>query len=109
MSRSHKANWIVAFIAVQFAVMILHMSSLGFSPTLPAIQKEFGMGYAQVGLFTGMYGLIALIMSLPSGLATTRFGEKSVVVAGLIVTALDLLCWRSLPISAPPSAHGPFG
>jgi len=97
LSHSHKRNWIVAFIAVQFAVMILHMSSLGFSPMLPAIQKEFGMGYGQMGLFTGMYGLIALTMSVPSGLATTRFGEKRVAVGGLIVSALGLLLLAIAP------------
>ena len=97
LSRSHKGNWIVAFIGVQFAVMILHMSSLGFSPMLPAIQREFGMGYAQMGLFTGMYGLIALTMSVPSGLATTRFGEKRVAVGGLIVSALGLLLLAIAP------------
>ena len=53
-------SWIVPFLATLFGMMTLQMSSLGFAPLLPAIQKEFSMSYTQIGLFTGMYGLLAL-------------------------------------------------
>ena len=53
--------------------MTLQMSSLGFSPLLPAIQNEFSMSYTQIGLFTGMYGLLALALSVPAGLAAKRY------------------------------------
>jgi hypothetical protein len=36
-----RPNWIVPFLAVVISMMTLQMSSLGFSPLLPAIQKEF--------------------------------------------------------------------
>ena len=70
--------------------MTLQMSSLGFSPLLPAIQKEFSMSYTQIGLFTGMYGLLALVLSVPAGLAAKRYGEKSVLVLALFLVGFGL-------------------
>ncbi len=70
--------------------MTLQMSSLGFSPLLPAIQKEFSMSYTQIGLFTGMYGLLALLLSVPAGLAAKRYGEKSVLVLALFLVGFGL-------------------
>ena len=64
-------------------MLTLQMSSLGFSPLLPAIQKDFGASYSQIGLFTGLYGIVALALSYPAGLLAKRFGEKVVLSAGL--------------------------
>jgi predicted MFS family arabinose efflux permease len=88
-------SWIVPFIATLFGMLTLQMSSLGFSPLLPAIQNEFSMSYTQIGLFTGMYGLLALILSVPAGLMAKRYGEKRVLVVALFVVGfgLFLLGW----------------
>ncbi len=83
-------NWIIPFLATIFAMMVLQMSSLGFSPLLPEMQKEFGMSYSQVGLFTGMYGLSALLLSVPGGMLAKRFGERRVLSTGLLVVTLGL-------------------
>jgi NNP family nitrate/nitrite transporter-like MFS transporter len=72
-------------------MMALQMSSLGFAPVIPLIQKAFRMSYSQVGLFTGVYGILALILSVPAGLTAKRFGEKIVMVLGVLVVALGLL------------------
>src|SRR4029079_6933586 len=68
-------------------MLALQLSNLGFSPLLPSIQQEFGMSYKQLGLFTGLYGLLALALSVPGGLSDQRFGEKRVLVCGLIGVA----------------------
>jgi predicted MFS family arabinose efflux permease len=65
----------------------LQLSNLGFSPLLPSIQQEFGMSYTQLGLFTGVYGLLAIALSVPAGLSAKRFGEKRVLAAGLLGVA----------------------
>ena len=83
-------SWIVPFLATLFAMMTLQMSSLGFAPLLPAIQKEFSMSFTQIGLFTGMYGLLALVFSVPAGLAAKRYGEKSVLVLALFLVGFGL-------------------
>ncbi len=72
-------------------MMAIQMSSLGFSPLLPAIQKDFGLSYSQVGLFTGLYGLVAMAVSVPAGILAKRVGEKLALTAGLLGVALGLL------------------
>jgi predicted MFS family arabinose efflux permease len=90
-------SWIIPFIATLFGMLTLQMSSLGFSPLLPAIQNEFSMSYTQIGLFTGMYGLLALVLSVPAGLAAKRYGEKRVLVVALFVVGLGLFMLGRAP------------
>jgi predicted MFS family arabinose efflux permease len=71
-------------------MMTMQMSSLGFSPLLPDIQKELGLSFSQVGLFTGAYGLVALAMSIPAGMLAKRFGEKNMLGGGLLVIAVGI-------------------
>jgi predicted MFS family arabinose efflux permease len=84
------ARWIVPYIATVFAMMAMQMSSLGFTPLLPDIQREFGINYSQVGLFSGVYGLAAIFCSIPGGILAKRFGEKNVLAIGLVVVTLGL-------------------
>ena len=84
-------KWVVSFAATLCGMMALQMSSLGFAPTIPLIQQAFKMSYSQVGLFTGLYGILALLLSVPAGLTAKRFGEKIVMVLGVLVVALGLV------------------
>ena len=72
-------------------MMAIQMASLGFSPLLPAMQKDLAASYSQIGLFTGMYGIIALLVSLPAGVFAAHIGEKKALLIGLSVTAVGLL------------------
>ncbi len=84
-------NWIASFAATIAAMMAIQMSSLGFSPLLPAIQKDFGISYSQIGLFTGLYGLVAMAVSIPAGILAKRVGEKPSLTGGLLGVAIGLL------------------
>jgi predicted MFS family arabinose efflux permease len=84
-------SWGASFAATIVAMMAIQMSSLGFSPLLPAIQKDFGINYSQIGLFTGLYGLVAMVVSVPAGILAKRVGEKPALTAGLLGVALGLL------------------
>ena len=92
-----RTGWAVSVAAVIFAMMAMQMSSLGFSPLLPAIKRDFGASFSQIGLFTGMYGLIAIVVSMPAGYLATRFGEKRCMLAGLFIAALGLVCLSQAP------------
>jgi predicted MFS family arabinose efflux permease len=83
-------NWVSSFAATIVAMMAIQMSSLGFSPLLPAIQKDFGISFSQVGLFTGLYGLVAIAVSVPAGILAKRLGEKLTLTGGLVGVALGL-------------------
>ncbi|SFC92600.1 MFS transporter [Massilia yuzhufengensis] len=83
-------RWMVYYLATVVAMMALQMSSLGFSPLLPAIQHEFEMSFSQMGLFTGIYGLVALVVSVPAGILAKQYGEKRVLVVGMAILAAGL-------------------
>ena len=85
------ASWALPFAVTLVAMFALQLSNLGFSPLLPSIQQEFGMNYRQLGLFTGIYGLLALALSVPAGVSAKRFGEKRVLGAGLLGVAAGSL------------------
>ena len=80
-------RWLLPFGVTLVAMFALQLSNLGFSPLLPSIQQEFGMSYTQLGTFTGMYGLLAMILSVPAGVAARHFGEKRVLALGLLGVA----------------------
>jgi predicted MFS family arabinose efflux permease len=90
-------SWIVPFLATLFGMLTLQMSNLGFSPLLPDIQKEFSMSHTQIGFFTGMYGLLALVLSVPAGLAAKRYGEKRVLVLALFLVGFGLFMLGRAP------------
>ena len=81
------ANWLLPVAATLIAMFALQLSNLGFSPLLPSIQQEFGMSYTQLGLFAGLYGLLAMLLSVPAGVSARRFGEKRVLGIGLLGVA----------------------
>jgi predicted MFS family arabinose efflux permease len=80
--------WLLPFGVTLIAMFSLQLSNLGFSPLLPSIQADVGMSFTQLGFFTGIYGLLAMLLSVPAGFSAKRFGEKRVLVAGLIGVAI---------------------
>ncbi|HTY64557.1 MAG TPA: MFS transporter [Acidobacteriota bacterium] len=93
-------GWLIPFAATILAMMALQMSNLGSSPLLKEIQKEFGMSNSLYGTFTGMYGLSALLLSVPGGMLAKRYGERIVMSTSLLVVALGL-CVLSQVWSTP--------
>jgi len=83
-------RWVIYYLATVVAMMAMQMSSLGFSPLLPDIQREFDMSFSQIGTFTGVYGLVALVVSIPAGIAAKQYGEKRVMCVGLAILAVGL-------------------
>lgn len=85
---SPRALWLLPFGVTLVAMFSLQLSNLGFSPLLPSIQADVGMSFTQLGFFTGLYGLLALVLSVPAGLSAKRFGERRVLAAGLVGVAI---------------------
>lgn len=87
-ARTERAIWLVPFGVTLIAMFSLQLSNLGFSPLLPSIQQDVGMTFTQLGFFTGIYGLLALLLSVPAGMSAKRFGERRVLAAGLVGVAV---------------------
>jgi predicted MFS family arabinose efflux permease len=84
-------RWIIPFFATILAMMALQMTNLGSSPLLKEIQNEFKMSDSLYGAFTGMYGLSALLLSVPGGMLAKRFGERRVLSTSLLMVMLGLI------------------
>jgi len=83
-------HWVTPYIAALFAMMMLQISNLGFPPLMPGIQKAWSLNFSQVGLFTGVNGIASMLMAIPAGLLIQRFGEKRILLLGLLVVAIGL-------------------
>jgi MFS family permease len=93
-------DWILPFTATILAMMALQMSNMGSSPLVKQAQREFQMSDSLLGTFTGMYGISALLLSIPGGMLAKRFGARKVLTMGLFMVAVGLVVLsqiRSIP------------
>lgn len=58
------------------------------SPVLPLFAKSFGVGAALAGLTISIFGVARLIMNLPAGFLSDRFGRRILLVGGPAIAAL---------------------
>ena len=63
----------------------------GIPTTAVWMRSGYHLGNAQLGLALGATGLGIAVSELPWGVATDRFGDRPVLIAGLLGTALALL------------------
>jgi MFS transporter, NNP family, nitrate/nitrite transporter len=64
------------------------------------LAKSYGIGLATVGLFTTALFLTHLLLQVPAGKASDRFGERRVSLAGLVV----IVCFNALALVSPDTA-----
>lgn len=85
MGWSYRATVITLCTLAFFATMV---ARLVISPVLPAIEAEFGVTSTITGAaLTGLWMAYALAQ-FPSGLLADRYGERSVILAAVGLTAL---------------------
>ena len=82
--------WLLPYIITLLAALTMTMSIMGYAPLTPQIVQEFKLSYTQLGLFTGAYGLMSLLLSVPAGMAVHRFNEKRVLLLGLVVSCAGI-------------------
>lgn len=94
-------------LAVIMVSTVLVMSGQGvISPVLPLFARSFGASAASVGLTLSAFAVARLLLNVPLGMASDRYGRRPLLVAGPLVTGLgmigsgfaggipDLLLWR---------------
>ena len=72
------------------AVLFVARLALGYQfqstgSVAPFLIRDLGIDYAQVGVLVGGFILPGIAISLPSGFLGRRFGDKKVVVAGMML------------------------
>ena len=86
---------------------VLVMSGQGvISPVLPLFARSFGASAASVGLTLSAFAVARLLLNVPLGMASDRYGRRPLLIAGPLVTGIgmigsgfaggipDLLLWR---------------
>ncbi len=86
---------------------VLVMAGQGvISPVLPLFAAKFGVGSAAIGLTLSSFALARLLLNIPLGLLSDRYGRRLLLVSGPLVTGIgmvgsgfavgivDLLAWR---------------
>jgi len=71
---------------------VLVMAGQGvISPVLPLFAEEFGVGAAVIGLTLSFFALARLILNVPLGLLSDRYGRRMLLVWGPAVTAVGMV------------------
>lgn len=71
---------VVAFtVAVGFGIQ---------SPAIPVFASEFGVGSAAVGALVSAFAFMRLATGLPGGRLVNRFGERTILTAGMALLAV---------------------
>ncbi|MED0679749.1 MFS transporter [Aneurinibacillus thermoaerophilus] len=99
-----------ARIITMFATFLAFMGIGVVDPILPSIAEQIGATHWQVEMLFTSYIFTMAIMMLPAGLLAGKFGDKPMMVAGLvIVTIFALLCGFSNTIAELSSFRAGWG
>jgi DHA1 family multidrug resistance protein-like MFS transporter len=70
---------------------VLVMAGQGIiAPILPAFAKDFGVSTAMVGLTMTSFALSRMVLNIPLGLASDRYGRRVLLIGGPLVTAVGM-------------------
>jgi FSR family fosmidomycin resistance protein-like MFS transporter len=64
----------------------------GLAVFLPLWQTSFGLSLTQVGLLVTCFDGVTGVFQIPAGFLGERFGERAILVAGTLVTAISFTC-----------------
>ena len=59
---------------------------------LPILAQAFGLSYAQVGLIKAAHTSSMLVLELPSGILSERFGIRPLLAFGLVCAGVGFIC-----------------
>ncbi len=84
-------------LVVCITTMVVMMGFGIISPVLPLYAQSFGVGTAMIGLTITVFGAARLLMNLPAGFLSERYGRRLLLVGGPAVTALGSLAGGLAP------------
>ncbi len=79
------------FLAFYLPALMITIGHGVLVPILPLYAADFEISYVLIGLVLAGEGIGTLIADVPTGLMQRRFGDKQVMMVGLLVKALSIL------------------
>src|SRR5690625_2363209 len=97
-------NSIILLLSAQVFLIMLGLGLV--TPILPLYAQSFGVGAAAVGSLVMVFGIARIVVNIPAGQWTDKFGRKRMLVLGPLLNAagalglafsgsfVELLIWR---------------
>jgi DHA1 family inner membrane transport protein len=85
-ARPLRTDWIAAGIVVACGVVTALQVGKGVI-TLPALRTEFGLGLEAAGWVLSVFAVLGVVGGIPAGAAVSRFGDRRLLVLGLLALA----------------------
>ena len=83
--------WVITAAILIIANCLAMIPTMAYIPLIPDIQETIGMNFSQLGLFSGMAGILAIVCAIPAGMAIKRFGARKVLLSGAVFIIAGLL------------------
>ena len=85
------------------ALLTIARTSLGFqfqsvASVSPLLVEQMGLTYPDLGTLIGLYFAPGLVIALPGGALGQRFGDKRMVVFGLLLMAVGGIAPPGMPL-----------
>ena len=71
--------------------MLVHAAGNMRNTLFPVLKEEFALTNQQVGLIVAIPSLVQLLLSVPSGMVSDKFGPKKLIAASILIAAIGAL------------------
>ena len=78
-------------VAVSIATALVMTGQGVVGPVLPIFARQFGVSVAAVGVTVAAFGLARLLLNMPLGLLSDRWGRRFLLVGGPLVVSISML------------------
>jgi predicted MFS family arabinose efflux permease len=83
--------WILPFGLLLLVISVDSIDVNSFGPVMAQIKNAWKMSNTNVGVYTGMYGLLSILVAVPIGEAVRRWGVKRSVMGAVSIIFLGML------------------
>ena len=82
--------WILPFSLLLLVISVDSIDVNSFGPVMAQIKSAWRMSNTNVGVYTGMYGLLSILVAVPIGEAVRRWGVKRAVMGAVALIFLGM-------------------